>query len=66
MLPILALLAVAYAHPEQLVETEWVAEAIAANGTIRGANVRIVDMRQSGYPEGHRPRSCRRRRRSKR
>jgi hypothetical protein len=37
MLPILALLAVAYAHPEQLVETDWVADAIA------DANVRLVD-----------------------
>ena len=49
MLPILALLALTYAHPEQLVETDWVA-AHAAD-----ANVRIVDMRQSGYTEGHVP-----------
>ena len=45
----MALLAVAYAHPEQLVETDWVA-AHAAD-----ANVRIVDMRQSGYADGHVP-----------
>src|SRR5947209_8070004 len=49
MLPMLAILAVAYAHPEQLVETEWVS-AHAAD-----ANVRIVDMRQNGYAEGHVP-----------
>ena len=46
---ILALLAATYAHPEQLVETDWVA-AHAAD-----ANVRIVDMRQSGYAAGHVP-----------
>jgi thiosulfate/3-mercaptopyruvate sulfurtransferase len=45
----LAVLAVAYAHPEQLVDTDWVA-AHAAD-----ANVRVVDMRQSGYPDGHVP-----------
>jgi thiosulfate/3-mercaptopyruvate sulfurtransferase len=45
----LALIAVAYAHPEQLVETDWVA-AHAAD-----AGVRIVDMRQNGYAEGHIP-----------
>jgi thiosulfate/3-mercaptopyruvate sulfurtransferase len=49
MLSMLVVLAVAYAHPEQLVETDWVA-AHAAD-----ANVRIVDMRQSGYAEGHVP-----------
>ena len=49
MLPILALLAVAYAHPDQLVDTDWVA-AHAAD-----ANVRIVDMRQAGYADGHVP-----------
>jgi thiosulfate/3-mercaptopyruvate sulfurtransferase len=46
---LLALLAAAYVHPEQLVDTEWVA-AHAAD-----ANVRIVDMRQNGYAEGHVP-----------
>jgi thiosulfate/3-mercaptopyruvate sulfurtransferase len=40
---------VAYAHPEQLVDTDWVA-AHAAD-----ANVRVVDMRQSGYGGGHVP-----------
>ena len=45
----LAVLALAYAHPEQLVETDWVA-AHAAD-----ASVRIVDMRQNGYADGHLP-----------
>src|SRR5258706_15200397 len=49
MLPMMALLAVAYTHPEQLVDTDWVA-AHAAD-----ANVRIVDMRQSGFAAGHVP-----------
>src|SRR6476469_4610540 len=49
MLPMLAVLAMTYAHPEQLVETDWVA-AHAAD-----AGVRIVDMRQTGYAEGHVP-----------
>ena len=38
-----------YAHPEQLVDTAWVA-AHAAD-----TNVRVVDMRQSGYGDGHVP-----------
>ncbi len=45
----LAVLAMTYAHPEQLVETDWVA-AHAAD-----AGVRIVDMRQTGYADGHVP-----------
>jgi thiosulfate/3-mercaptopyruvate sulfurtransferase len=49
MLFLLALMASTYAHPEQLVDTAWVA-AHAAD-----ANVRIVDMRQSGYGDGHVP-----------
>src|ERR1700730_15020976 len=49
MLPLVALLALTYAHPDQLVDTAWVA-AHAAD-----ANVRVVDMRQSGYPDGHVP-----------
>ena len=49
MLPVLALLAMTYTHPEQLVETDWVA-AHAAD-----AGVRIVDMRQSGFADGHVP-----------
>src|SRR5438046_3253620 len=49
MLSMLVVLAVAYAHPEQLVETDWVA-AHAAD-----AGVRIADMRQSGYAAGHVP-----------
>ena len=51
MLPMVALLAATYAHPEQLVDTDWVA-AHAAD-----ANVRVVDMRQGGYAEGHVPSS---------
>src|SRR5215831_9190908 len=50
MLCLLALVAAAaYAHPEQLVETDWVAAHSA------DANVRIVDMRQNGYADGHVP-----------
>src|SRR3954466_10311896 len=49
MLATLALLAMTYAHPEQLVDTDWV----AAHAT--DANVRIVDMRQTGYADGHVP-----------
>lgn len=49
MFALLALLALTYAHPEQLVDTDWVA-AHAAD-----ANVRIVDMRQNGYADGHVP-----------
>jgi thiosulfate/3-mercaptopyruvate sulfurtransferase len=49
MLPVLALLAVAYAHPEQLAETDWVA-AHAGD-----ANVRVVDMRMEGFGAGHVP-----------
>jgi thiosulfate/3-mercaptopyruvate sulfurtransferase len=49
MLFLLALLTSTYAHPEQLVETEWVA-AHAAD-----ANVRVIDMRQTGWDDGHVP-----------
>ena len=49
MLLMLALSAIAYVHQEQLVETDWVA-AHAAD-----ASVRVVDMRRSGYSEGHVP-----------
>jgi thiosulfate/3-mercaptopyruvate sulfurtransferase len=49
MLATLAVLAMTYAHPEQLVETDWVA-AHAAD-----TNVRIVDMRQAGFADGHVP-----------
>src|SRR5256714_15308974 len=49
MLPVLAVLAMTYAHPEQIVDTAWVA-AHASD-----ANVRIVDMRQNGYADGHVP-----------
>lgn len=49
MIAVVALLAMTYAHPEQLVDTDWVA-AHAAD-----ANVRVVDMRQSGFADGHVP-----------
>jgi thiosulfate/3-mercaptopyruvate sulfurtransferase len=49
MLPILAVAAIAYTHPDQLVDTAWVAAHTA------DAGVRIVDMRQSGYAAGHVP-----------
>lgn len=49
MIALVAVLAMAYAHPEQLVDADWVA-AHAAD-----ANVRIVDMRQSGFAAGHVP-----------
>lgn len=41
--------AVVYAHPEQLVDTGWV----AAHAT--DAQVRVLDLRRSGYPAGHIP-----------
>jgi hypothetical protein len=46
MIPLLFALAVGYAHPEQLVETDWV---VAHAGD---ANVRVVDMRSAAtaYP----------------
>jgi thiosulfate/3-mercaptopyruvate sulfurtransferase len=49
MLPLMILLAAAYAHPEQLVETDWVASHTHDPG------IRIVDMRMNGYAEGHVP-----------
>src|SRR5258706_10702586 len=51
MLPLLALLAATYAHPEQLVDTDWVA------AHARDANVRVVDMRMAvaAYSAGHLP-----------
>jgi thiosulfate/3-mercaptopyruvate sulfurtransferase len=49
MMLMLALVALAYVHPEQLVDADWV----AAHGT--DPVVRIVDMRRSGYAEGHVP-----------
>jgi thiosulfate/3-mercaptopyruvate sulfurtransferase len=49
MIVMLAFAAMSYAHPEQLVDTDWVA-AHAAD-----ANVRVVDMRQSGFEGGHVP-----------
>jgi thiosulfate/3-mercaptopyruvate sulfurtransferase len=49
MISLLAVLAVAYAHPEQLVDTDWV---VAHQSD---AHVRIVDMRQhpGDYGEAH-------------
>ena len=47
MLFLLTLLALAYAHPEQLVDTDWVA------AHAHDAGVRIVDMRMNGYAAGH-------------
>jgi thiosulfate/3-mercaptopyruvate sulfurtransferase len=49
MFPLLAVLAMTYAHPEQLVEPEWVAAHAFDNG------IRVIDMRQNGYAEGHVP-----------
>jgi len=49
MLSLMALLALTYAHADQLVETDCV--ALHAND----ANVRVVDMRTSGFGEGHVP-----------
>src|SRR5260221_1752540 len=49
MLAAVAIAAMSYAHPEQLVEPEWVAAHVFDN------NLRIVDMRQTGYAEGHVP-----------
>ena len=49
MLTALALAAMTYAAPQMLVETDWVA-AHAAD-----ASVRIVDMRRTGYADGHVP-----------
>jgi thiosulfate/3-mercaptopyruvate sulfurtransferase len=47
MLLMIALAVMTYAHPEQLVDTGWVAQ----HGD--DAAVRIVDMRRSGYEQGH-------------
>ena len=49
MLPLAAVFALAYVHPNQLVETEWVAAHAKDSG------IRIVDMRQNGYAAGHVP-----------
>jgi thiosulfate/3-mercaptopyruvate sulfurtransferase len=46
---LLALAAASYVHPEQLVDTQWIADHAADPA------IRIVDMRQSGYGEGHVP-----------
>ena len=51
MLPLLAMLAMTYAHAEQLVDTDWVA------AHARDAGVRVVDMRVAlpAYASGHVP-----------
>jgi len=49
MLAALLLAAVGYTHPEQLVSTAWVA------GHSRDANVRVLDLRRSGFEAGHVP-----------
>jgi thiosulfate/3-mercaptopyruvate sulfurtransferase len=49
MFSMMILLAAAYVHPEQLVETDWVASHA------HDATIRIVDMRMNGYAEGHVP-----------
>jgi thiosulfate/3-mercaptopyruvate sulfurtransferase len=50
MLSLMVLLAAAtYAHPEQLVDTAWVADHA------RDPDVRIVDMRMTGYTDAHVP-----------
>src|SRR5690349_1445018 len=49
MLSILGVAAMAYTHPELLVDTAWV----AAHGA--DEHVRVVDMRQNGYEAGHVP-----------
>lgn len=41
--------AIGYAHPEQLVDTAWVA------AHAKDANVRVLDVRRSGYDDGHVP-----------
>jgi thiosulfate/3-mercaptopyruvate sulfurtransferase len=49
MMSLLAVVAMTYVHPEQLVETDWVAAHAADQA------VRIVDMRRTGYGDGHVP-----------
>ena len=46
---LLLALSVGYAHPEQLVDTAWVA------AHARDAGVRILDVRRSGFETGHIP-----------
>src|SRR5258705_11025272 len=41
--------ALSYANPEQLVDTAWVA------AHAEDANVRVLDLRRSGYEQGHIP-----------
>ena len=47
MLALLATMAGGYANPDQLVETDWVAA--------HARDVRIIDMRRTGYEQGHVP-----------
>lgn len=44
--------AVSYAHPEQLVDTAWVA------AHAKDANVRVLDVRREGFNAGHIPESA--------
>ena len=46
---LLAVAVAGYAHPEQLVDTAWVA------AHARDSNVRVLDLRRSGFAEGHVP-----------
>lgn len=46
---LLAAAVAGYAHPEQLVDTAWVA------AHAKDANVRVLDLRRSGYEAGHIP-----------
>jgi thiosulfate/3-mercaptopyruvate sulfurtransferase len=49
MVATLVFAALIYAHPEQLVDTAWLADHAA------DANVRVLDLRRSGYEGGHIP-----------
>jgi thiosulfate/3-mercaptopyruvate sulfurtransferase len=46
---LLAVAVAGYAHPEQLVDTAWVA------AHAQDANVRVLDLRRAGFEEGHIP-----------
>ncbi len=49
MMLVLALAITTYAHPDMLVDADWLASHLT------DANVRIVDMRMQGYDAGHIP-----------
>ena len=44
--------AVGYAHPEQLIDTAWLAAHLA------DAQVRILDVRRTGFEDGHIPQAA--------